>query len=164
MKQVTSIILIFLLFACNQPATDTRVLQAQARIDSLEKKINSSYKPGFGEFMSGIQAHHNKLWFAGQNQNWELADFEVHELMEAFDAIRQYQTERKESEKIPMIYPALDSVNAAIRQKNTAQFASSYTLLTSTCNNCHHASNFQFNVVKIPDVQPFSNQDFQPAK
>ena len=35
--------------------------------------------PGFEEFMSNIQAHHAKLWFAGQNHNWKLADFEIHE-------------------------------------------------------------------------------------
>lgn len=155
-------ILFPVLYACNNAVNNTDALQN--RIDSLEKKLNNSYKPGFGEFMSGIQAHHNKLWFAGQNQNWELADFEVHELMESFDAIRQYQTERKETEKIAMIYPALDSVNAAIQQKNTVQFISSYSLLTNTCNNCHHATNFGFNVVKAPDVQPFSNQDFRTGK
>lgn len=64
------------LFACNQQTDNTQVLQN--RIDSLEQKLANTYKPGFGEFMSGIQAHHSKLWFAGQNENWKLADFEVH--------------------------------------------------------------------------------------
>ena len=90
----------------------------QNRIDSLGKKLADTYKPGFGEFMSGIQAHHAKLWFAGQNQNWKLADFEVHEMMEAIEDIQKYQTERKESQKIGMITPVLDSVNSAIQQKN----------------------------------------------
>jgi len=46
--------------------------------------------------MSGVQAHHSKLWSAGQNQNWKLADFEIHEIMEAIDNIQKYQSERKE--------------------------------------------------------------------
>lgn len=162
MRQIFFFILTFGLFACNQQTENTKVLQN--RIDSLESKLAQTYKPGFGEFMSGIQAHHSKLWFAGQNENWKLADFEVHEIMEAIEDIQKYQTERKESQMAGMIVPALDSVNAAIQQKNPDQFKSSYTLLTNSCNNCHRAANFEFNLVKIPDSQPFSNQDFKISK
>jgi len=162
MKPIFFIILAFGLFACHQQTDKVQVLQK--RIDSLEQKLSDTYKPGFGEFMSGIQAHHSKLWFAGQNQNWKLADFEVHEIMEAIEDIQKFQTERKESQMIGMINPALDSINNAIQQQNPLLFKSSYTLLTNTCNNCHRAADFEFNVVKIPDVQPFSNQDFKINK
>lgn len=147
------------LFACNHPVDNTVVLQN--RIDSLEIKLADTYKPGLGDFMSGIQVHHSKLWFAGQNENWKLADFEVHEIMEAIEDIQKLHTERKESQMVDMIFPALDSINYAILQRNAAQFKSSYILLTNTCNSCHRATNFDFNVVKVPDTQPFSNQDFK---
>jgi len=159
MKPSFFIILAFAVFSCRQPIDKTQLLQN--RIDSLEQKLANTYKPGFGEFMSSIPTHHSKLWFAGQNKNWKLADFEVHEIMEAIEAIQKYQTERKESQLIGMINPALDSINSAIKQQDLFLFKSSYTLLTSTCNNCHHAADFEFNVVKIPDNQPFSNQDFK---
>jgi len=159
MKQTVFILLTVWLFSCNQPTDNTKLLQS--RIDSLETKLADMYKPGFGEFMSSIQAHHSKPWFAGQNENWKLADFEVHEIMEAIENIQKFQIQRKESQMIGMINPALDSVNNAIQQKNAALFKSSYTLLTNTCNNCHHAADFEFNVVKIPNSQPFSNQDFK---
>lgn len=159
MKQTFIIILTFGLFACNQQIDKTQALQN--RIDSLEHKLADTYKPGFGEFMSSIQTHHSKLWFAGQNENWKLADFEVHEIMEAIEDIQKFQTERKESQMVGMIDPALDSINNAIQQKNSALFKSSYTLLTNTCNNCHREADFEYNVVKIPDSQPFSNQDFK---
>ena len=159
MKFILLIILSISLFACDEQTENLKILQN--RIDSLESKLANTYKPGFGEFMSGIQAHHSKLWFAGQNENWKLADFEVHEIMEAIEDIQKFQTERKESQMIGMINPALDSINNAIQQKNPAFFKRSYTLLTNTCNNCHRATNFEFNVVKIPDTQAFSNQDFK---
>jgi hypothetical protein len=162
MRLIIFILLIIGLFACNQRADTTQLLQN--RIDSLENKLADTYKPGFGEFMSGIQAHHSKLWFAGQGHNWKLADFEVHEIMEAIVDIQKYQTERKECQLIGMIYPALDSMNIAIQQRNLALFDKSYILLTNTCNNCHRATNFEFNVVKIPDTQPFSNQEFKINK
>jgi len=114
--------------------------------------------------MSGIQTHHSKLWFAGQYKNWKLAAFEVHEIMESIKGIQKFQTERKESKMIGMMNPALDSINNAIQNKNSALFKSSYTLLTKSCNKCHQASEFEFNIVKIPDSSPFSNQDFKPIK
>ncbi|HZJ36732.1 MAG TPA: hypothetical protein VFD29_08910, partial [Gillisia sp.] len=111
MRQILLIILPFGLFACKQQTDNTNILQK--RIDSLEIKLANTYKPGFGDLMSGIQTHHSKLWFAGQNENWKLADFEVHEIMEAIEDIQKFQTERKESQMIEMILPPLDSVNDA---------------------------------------------------
>jgi hypothetical protein len=157
---VCLIIMMGLLFtSCNREKVKTQNLQKQ--VDSLKTKLSETYKPGFGEFMSYIQAHHAKLWFAGQNQNWKLADFEIHEIMESFEDIQKYETERKESKMVGMIKPALDSVNTAIERKNSKLFKKSFTLLTNTCNSCHHAVNFEFNVIKIPDVQTFGNQDFK---
>jgi cytochrome c1 len=149
------------LLACSLSCTNASQKKLEARIDSLEKKLNDTYKPGFGEFMSGIQLHHAKLWFAGINENWDLADFEVQEIMETVDAIKKYETERIESKSIPMIEPALDSVSAAIKSKDLVQFRKNYLLLTNTCNTCHKEVNFSFNEVKIPDNPPFSNQVFQ---
>lgn len=159
MKQLIPVLVFISMLGCKQPATGTQ--QLQSRIDSLEKKLTAVYKPGFGEFMSSIQTHHAKLWFAGQNQNWRLADFEIHEIIEAVENIRTYQTERSESKEIGMISAALDSVTNAIQQKNQRLFTSSYVQLTNTCNKCHQAVDFGFNVVKIPEVQTFSNQDFR---
>jgi hypothetical protein len=159
MRQVPLILFAFFHFGCSSPAGNTQVLQA--RIDSLENKLEKTYKPGFGEFMSTIQAHHVKLWYAGINENWKLADFEVHEIMEAIEAIQEFQKERKETQLIGMINPAVANINDAIQQKDTSAFKSSYSLLTSTCNNCHRAAGFAFNVVQIPDNQPFSNQVFK---
>ncbi|HLO80017.1 MAG TPA: hypothetical protein VK166_03610 [Chitinophagaceae bacterium] len=147
------------LLACNQH--NDEVQRLQKRIDSLEVKLKDTYKPGFGEFMSSVQVHHNKLWFAGQNQNWKLADFEIHEIKETVDDIIKYQAERTESQEVDMLYPILDSVEHSIQAKNLSQFKTNFTLLTNTCNNCHRATNFEFNVVKIPESPPFSNQDFK---
>jgi len=155
--------LIFSIAACNQ-STDNTEEVLKNRIDSLEVKISETYKPGFGEFMSSIQIHHNKLYFAGENKNWELANFEVQEIMESLEDISKYCNDREESKSIQMIQPAIDDIKNAISQKNNQLFTSSYIVLTNTCNNCHYATNHAFNVVKIPDLPPFSNQSFIPTK
>ena len=111
----------------------------------LRKEVKDSYKPGFGEFMSNIQIHHAKLWFAGVNQNWQLADFEIHEIEESLGDILKYQSGREESKSLNVINAPLDSVKSAITKKQLNLFKTSFTTLTTTCNSCHEAVKFNFN-------------------
>ena len=148
-----------LVAACGQKGDNTK--QLQSKIDSLQSRLDKTYKPGLGEFMLGIQMHHAKLWFAGEAQNWKLADFEIGEIKEALDDINEYCKDRTEIKSLPMIEPAIESMNNAIRQKNSQLFKGSFVLLTNTCNNCHRATNHEFNVIRIPDSPPVSNQDFK---
>jgi hypothetical protein len=148
--------------ACNQQ-TDHGGQDLQNQIDSLRKKITHVYSPGVGEFMSSIQMHHAKLWFAGKNANWELADFEMEEIQESLDDIQQYCADSPSIRPLPMIFPPLDSVRRAISEKNTGMFKTSFNLLTNTCNNCHKAANHPFNVIKIPDTAPVTNQVFEKS-
>jgi hypothetical protein len=159
MKGLITDIVFCILLSCNQQGTDTGILQS--RIDSLQKKLDNSYKPGLGEFMSGIQVHHAKLWFAGTAGNWGLSDFETKEIQEAIDDIQMYCNDRPEVASISMIKPALDSINEAIKNKSLSQFKSSFNLLTNTCNNCHRVTKHEFNVIQIPATPPFTNQRFQ---
>ena len=160
MKNKLPIFLLFsALLACKQQPDNSAQLQSQ--INDLKKQISETYKPGFGEFMSYIQVHHDKLYFAGENKNWKLADFEIHEIMESLDDIPKYCADRVESKSIQMLQPAIDSINNAIATKNSVSFKSSFNLLTNTCNNCHRTVGFEFNVVKIPETPPFNNQDFR---
>jgi len=41
------------------------------------------YAPGLGEFMTATQLRHAKLWFAGKENNWDLAAYEIDEIAEA---------------------------------------------------------------------------------
>ncbi len=159
MRMFIVILLIILTLSCNQSTQSNQKLQSE--IDSLQLKQANAYKPGLGEFMSEIQIHHAKLWFAGQAQNWPLADFEIHEIMEALDNIKNYDSDRPEVAQIQMLDPALDSLNIAIQQKDPVLFKTSFVLLTNTCNNCHRATKHGFNIIKIPDTSPYTNQDFK---
>jgi hypothetical protein len=158
-KKLTILLLSFVLLACKQQTDNTAQLQAQ--INDLQKQLAGTYRPGFGEFMSSIQIHHDKLYFAGENKNWKLADFEVREIIESLEDLPKYCADREEVKSLPMIQPAIDSINNAISKKNIVLFKNSFVLLTNTCNNCHRSTNHAFNIIKIPETPPFSNQDFK---
>jgi uncharacterized GH25 family protein len=158
MKKLLSVLVLLLLFSCKQNNHDIEMLQN--RIKDLEAQVANSYKPGFGELMSSVQAHHAKLWFAGIHKNWKLAEFEIHEITEVLEDVKKYQYEREESKLIDMMLPALDSISSVIKNKESGLFKDSYSFLTKTCNNCHLDTKFEYNIVKIPEKQQFSNQEF----
>lgn len=161
MKYFMLLLAAVLLTACNQQNDNPQYLQLKNRIDSLQK---TAYKPGFGEFMSNIQVHHEKLWFAGINQNWELADFEINEIKESLGDIKKFCSDRPETQSISMIIQPLHNLSNAIQQKNVTTFKSSYITLTTTCNSCHQATNHGYNVITIPTTPPFSDQIFKLQK
>lgn len=160
MKIASFIPLIVVICSCNQSSGNR---QLQARADSLQAKLNDAYKPGLGEFMTGIQQHHAKLWFAGINRNWKLADFEVHEIGETLDDIRKYCTDRPEVKSLGIIDPAINNIKAAILSQDLERFKSGFTELTNNCNTCHKDNQHGFNVIIIPDSPPVTNQSFKPA-
>ena len=158
MRLLILLCLTAILFGCQQKADTTKELQNQ--IDRLENQLSEAYKPGIGDFMGVMQTHHAKLWFAGKNENWELADFEIHELEDGFKDLEKYHNDRIEIEPISIIYPALDSVSNAIDRKDVVQFERSYNFLTNTCTGCHKATDYEFIQITIPSIQNFSNQRF----
>ena len=153
---IASLLVIFT--ACSNK-TDQSTLQAQ--VDSLTQQLAQTYRPGLGEFMMGIQVHHAKIWFAGKNQNWDLANFEVGEIKETLEDVKKYCTDRPEIKSLPILYPALDSVNNAIKAKSLKRFEASFVFLTNSCNSCHQSTHHKFNVIKIPETPPFTNQEFK---
>jgi len=149
------------MIACNQSGNNQ---QLQAKIDSLQAKLNDTYKPGLGEFMMGIQEHHAKLWFAGINKNWQLADFEVHEIGETLDDVKKYCTDRPEIKSLGIIDPAVNTIKTAISKQDMDKFKAGFTELTKDCNTCHKDNQHGFNIITIPTSLPVTNQDFKSAK
>lgn len=155
---IVTVVLGIYLAGCSN-GDNTAKLQAQ--VDTLNKQLAQTYKPGLGEFMMGIQVHHAKIWFAGKNQNWALADFEVGEIKETLEDVKKYCTDRPEVKSLPILYPAIDSVSNAIKAKNPKWFEASFVFLTNSCNSCHQSTHHQFNVIKIPETPPYTNQEFK---
>jgi len=91
-----------------------------------------------------------------------LANFEVGEIQEALNDIPKYCSDRSEVKSISMITPAIYDMGNAIKEKDENKFVADFTVLTATCNDCHKATNHGFNLIKIPDVVPVSNQAFKP--
>ncbi len=112
--------------------------------------------------MNHIQRHANKLYFAGQNENWPLAGFYVHEIEETMEEIADGHVE-DDGINISQLMealgiPALEGLEKSIAAKNKAEFNTAYNLLVTTCNNCHQSTNHPYIVIQNPKTPALDNQ------
>jgi len=143
----------------NTDELNSKIEQLSAKVTELETAQSNSYKPGLGILMNAIQAHHLKLWKAGSNANWDLAAFELHELEERFENIETLHPKHEETKQLSMIYPQIKAVEAAVEGNDKKAFASSYEMLTATCNSCHELNEHPFVKIKVPN-DGGGNQEF----
>jgi hypothetical protein len=165
MKRYLLLCSFFWLLSCSDDRTTVKTLQGEInylnkRNDSLAKQLEA-IKPGLGDLMLMIQVHHNKLYFAGKEGNWPLAQFEHDEIMELLKQAEEIEKDRSEVKLFHiMIYPQLDTLQQSISAKNGDRFITSFEGLTRACNNCHTDTKFGFNKIIIPEHPPYSNQEF----
>ena len=106
--------------------------------------------------MSAAQWRHIKLWFAGRQQNWELASYELLQIRAGLEqAATLYHG-------IPVDYvgatvPPIQAMGAAIEAKDSAGFVKGFNALTAACNACHQGIGRGFVVIQVPAVSPFSD-------
>ena len=99
-------------------AVSWRVVRLEEHIKVLERA-----KPyPLGEQMGYLQRYVEKLYFAGQAQNWELADFYAHELGETTnDIIAAKIKELRATVKIEILGPDGKPLPAALEPEKPAQ-------------------------------------------
>lgn len=152
-----------LIYCCACSNTQSKTDSLEKKIDSLQSRLAHMYIPGVGEFMSSIQIHHEKLWFAGVHQNWKLADFELHELGEAFEGVRTFGDDTLILQILPMVDTLLAGIKSSVAAQDGDEFRRQYELLTNGCNNCHRATKHEFNTIVTPATPPFTDQVFEPS-
>jgi len=123
-------------------------------------------KPGPGDIMSVIQSHHAKLYYAGSEENWDLAQYELGEIQEGLESVTKLHPHFQDV-KTPLaqlvsslIHPQIEEVQKAIQAKNHNHFQKSFENLTHSCNKCHQAVEHSFIVIQVPTTQTFPNQKF----
>jgi hypothetical protein len=130
------------------------------------------FKPGFDDLMTMlVQPRHLKLYYAGQEENWILARFQLNELRAAFgrigDTIPDFGFFPVDDAVEATMLEPMDAMLAAVNASDRAEFDRAYVTLTAACNACHEAMHFPFLVVKIPDTDAaasYANQDFMPVE
>jgi len=148
----------------DQNSRELAALQESLKRAQADVATAKDLAPGLGEYMTTIQLHAGKLWFAAKASNWELAQYELDELKETMEAAKGLNAE-KNGVKISGV---LDSVlqtqvaqlDKSIKGKNQADFQKSYDETLSACNGCHTEAGFKFIHIVRPSVPPVTNQQW----
>jgi hypothetical protein len=113
-------------------------------------------------YMGRLQLFSNKLWFAGKNSNWELAEFYIEEIEETMEEVAEHEIledgVKVHEQMVVWGLPAIKNIETEAKQKNLQGFELKYNALVSACNSCHQASKHGFIKIKIPDSPVFTNQ------
>jgi hypothetical protein len=145
----------------NAAALTDSVATLNANIRQLSLAV-----PGLGEYMTSVQLHVAKMWFAVQYKNWRLAKYELDELGEAMDAASALHV-TKNNVNITEVLTGVKNgsippIDDAIAHGNNKAFIQAYDQLLTACNGCHTASDHGFIKIERPRSEPVSNQQWAP--
>jgi hypothetical protein len=144
---------------------DLAALQDSLKRAQAELATAKASAPGLGEYMTTIQLHAGKLWFAARASNWELAEYELDELKETMEAAMSLNVEKK-GVKISGVLDSVVQTQVAqlaesIKRKRPAEFQKSYDETLSACNGCHTEAGYKFIHIIRPTAPPVTNQRWQ---
>jgi hypothetical protein len=142
--------------ACAPPAEEP-----EARLLELREELVDRFTPGLHTLMVDLGVRHASLWFAGEAENWPLADYMVHELEELVEEIEELHPVYREVQVAALIremtHPAVEALEGAVKHEDRAAFADAYDQLTAACNACHAASDRAALVIQRPTAPPLTN-------
>lgn len=151
------------------PATQSNgdeMAALKAQLDALQKRVPP---PELGQQMIELQIRHDRLWWAGEAGNWNLAYYMVGELGEALRGIEETNGEAAElqpqklSEVMPAIMnPAIRGMQQALAKKDKAEFEQAYDQLSASCNACHALAGVGFLHIQRPKTPLLDNLRYAP--
>ena len=116
----------------------------------------TEYLPSISDLMiATIQPRHERLWRAGQDENWDFAAYELGNLHGAFNRLGQAHPTEHDTSLPDMITSVTEQpfkeLSTAIQSKDGVAFAKAYADLTDACNSCHQALNHGVVEIRVPN-------------
>ncbi len=143
--------------------------QLRDSLGAVQKEVQTlrAQTPGLGEYMSTIQLHAAKLWFAARAGNWTLARYEHDEMDETMEAAEALHA-RKDSVDISAVLESvrqsqLTLLDREISARNWRGFREAYGQTLEACNGCHRPAGYPFIHIILPTREPVTNQEWRPS-
>ena len=116
----------------------------------------TEYLPSISDLMiATIQPRHERLWWSGQDGNWDFAAYELGNLRGAFNRLGHAHPTEHDISFPDMIASVTErpfkELNGAIQSKDATAFAKAYADLTDACNSCHQALNHGVVEIRVPN-------------
>ena len=135
--------------SCKQ--ADNDVAQGSWIKGTEEEKIKIIEKQfrGFDNAMVETDYRYQELYWAGHDENWEYAEYQLDKIKLAIENGLVRRPKRAQSAE-HFLTNVLPEMKKSVKSKDTALFNQSFQVLTAHCNICHGMEKLLFFTVKIP--------------
>lgn len=153
MKLIICSFLLLFLISCSEntaPSANGNWIKGsdQSKIESIERQFR-----GFDMAMVETGYRYKELYWAGQDQNWKYAKYQVQKIEKAIKNGLERRPKRAKSANF-FLTQALPEMEKSIEQQDSAVFNQSFEILTQNCNACHAMENVSYFTVKLPLDRP----------
>ena len=123
--------------------------------------------------MADVGYHYCNLWFAGQGENWPLAQFYCDETRSHLKWAVRVIPVRKDREgrdvDLRAILDALEQttlkdLDLAVKSKETEKFSAAYKAQLENCMACHRATSKEYIRLHVPERADAGMVEFAPDK
>ncbi len=151
MKLGVLLIVIMSFFACSEDKPSAQgewiVGEEKEKITTIETQFR-----GFDMTMVETGYRYQELYWAGQDENWEYAQYQIQKIRKTINYGLQRRPKRSESAQ-HFLDVSLPEMERAIDLKDTVEFDNSFNLFTNACNNCHTKEQVPFFSVQTPTIR-----------
>lgn len=112
------------------------------------KTIENQFR-GFDKTMVEVGYRYQELYWAGQDENWEYADYQLKKIKQAIKLGLQRRPKRAASAENFLGY-VIPEVRKSIKEKNKEIFNENFKMMRTNCISCHAAEKLPSFTVRIP--------------
>lgn len=116
----------------------------QEKLETIEKQFR-----GFDMAMVETGYRYQELYWAGQDENWEYANYQLKKIRKAVEQGLERRPKRAKSAE-HFLTVTLPEMGKAIEKRDTAIFNENFQILTNSCISCHAMEKVPHFTVKEP--------------
>jgi hypothetical protein len=117
------------------------------QIKIIEKQFR-----GFDNAMIEVGYRYQELYWAGQDENWEYANYQLEKIKLAIENALERRPKRAKAAK-NFMNNVLPEMKKSIQSKDSIYFNKTFLTLTLNCNGCHMQEKISFFNVQLPTVR-----------
>lgn len=148
MKYFALLTIILLLSACNQKQETAQGKWIKGTEHEKIKIIENQFR-GFDMAMVETGYRYQELYWAGQDENWEYADYQLEKIQKAVENGLERRPKRAQSAQ-HFLTVTLPQMKEALKKRDPVIFNENFQILTSSCVSCHTMEKVPFFAVKTP--------------
>ncbi|WP_435261809.1 hypothetical protein [Tenacibaculum sp. nBUS_03] len=148
--KITIILILLTLFSCNKKEAYQPVQGKWIKGTEQEKlKMIETQFRGFDKAMIEVGYRYQELYWAGEDENWEYANYQLQKINKAIKLGLQRRPKRAASAENFLDY-VIPEVRKSIQEKDKKLFQNNFQMMRNNCTICHSVERVPSFTVRIP--------------